>query len=88
MAFEIVKLAIGNFVIMTESEKATCGQAPDAKTVFVTKYLPGVEVLKFTKPVDGLILKPEGLAIKFPATPPPIKVGLGLEALSQKVLPV
>ena len=52
------------------------GQPPDAATVFVTVYVPGVLDAKFTRPVLELITKP-AVDVNIPALPPPVNVGEG-----------
>ena len=62
----------------------TIGQPPFAPIVFVTVYVAGVEVAKFTCPVAVLTkLSPAGSAENVPAEAPPPKVAVGFEALLQ-----
>jgi hypothetical protein len=61
----------------------TAGHPPEAAIVFVTVYVPTVLEARFTKPLEALMLNPEGLAVNVPATPPPLNAGEGLVPLWQ-----
>ena len=56
---------------------------PDAAIVFVTVYVPGVLVERFTSPVDTLTKFNPAVDENVPAVPPPLNVGKGFVAPEQ-----
>ena len=61
----------------------TNAQPPEDAIVLVTVYDPEVLVDTFTCPVLVLTNTKPAVEEKLPATPPPLKVGLGLLAFEQ-----
>jgi hypothetical protein len=67
-------------VIVIEFVAVTAAHPPDAAIVFVTVYVPGVLADKSTWPVAVLTNTRPAVDENVPATPPPLKVGLGFAA--------
>ena len=55
----------------------TAEQPPEAAMVLVMVYVPTKLDKTLISPVAGVITTPAGLAENVPATPPPLKTGVG-----------
>ena len=73
--------AAGAELIVIGEVAVTCGHPKDAAMVLVTVYAPGVLEDKFTSP--ALPNNKPVVDENVPATPPPLKVGVGFVALEQ-----
>ena len=69
-------------MIVIEAVAVAAGQLPEAGTVFVTVYVPGVHKLKSTTPVAALMVNP-AVEVNVPNEAPAPNVGDGSTAFWQ-----
>ena len=76
-------VAAGNVLIVIELVAVTKAQPPAAAMVLVTVYVPAVLAERSTRPVAVFKKTSPVVEEKIPATPPPLKVGVGSVPLLQ-----
>jgi hypothetical protein len=80
-AYEIV--ALGAVVMVTLAVVVNAAQPPAAAIVYVTVYVPAVEVLGVTAPVAAFNVNPAGVAVNVPPVVPVIVTACAVAKLVQ-----